>query len=197
MPRPDRRVRAGDASRDRCGRGGTRRSTIQPQPPRHRATPPAARSRAAPPSRWRSGRGHHRSPRRRGSRAAARHRRARTGAAGPQDCCGPAPGWTAGHRPPPCASAPRRAAYQRSSSSCSPAATPVASSRRPVNRTSAMLRSEGLIPRSLPASNGMLSWRETAGGSAGVGRLFILLPLDDGRIVQSRELRLKPPSISW
>jgi hypothetical protein len=29
----------------------------------------------------------------------------------------------------------------------------------------------------------MLSWRETAGSGAGVGRLFILLLLDDGRIV--------------
>jgi len=29
----------------------------------------------------------------------------------------------------------------------------------------------------------MLSWRGAAGGSAGVGRLLILLPLDDDRIV--------------
>ena len=44
--------------------------------------------------------------------------------------------------------------------------------------------SEGLIPRSLPESNGMLSWRGAADGSGGVGRLLILLLLDDGRIVQ-------------
>ena len=46
-----------------------------------------------------------------------------------------------------------------------------------------MLRSEGLIPRSLAESNGILSWRGAVGGSADVGGLFILLLLDDGWIV--------------
>src|SRR5439155_10939781 len=88
------------------------------------------------------------------------------------------------------ASAPRRAEDQRSSSSFSPAATLVASSRRPVNRTSAVRRSDGLSPRSRPESNGMLSWRGALGSSAGVGRLLILLPWT--MIGSSRELRLKP-----
>jgi hypothetical protein len=46
-----------------------------------------------------------------------------------------------------------------------------------------MRRSEALIPRSFPDSNGMLSWRGAA-GSGSIGSLPILLLLDDGRIVQ-------------
>jgi hypothetical protein len=40
----------------------------------------------------------------------------------------------------------------------------------------------------------MLSWRETAGSGAGIGRLFILLLLT--MVGSSRELRLKPLSMS-
>jgi hypothetical protein len=47
----------------------------------------------------------------------------------------------------------------------------------------AIRRSEGVIPPSLAESNGMLSWRGTADGTAGAGEFLILLLLDDGRIV--------------
>jgi hypothetical protein len=47
-----------------------------------------------------------------------------------------------------------------------------------------VLRSEWLIPRSLPESNEMLSCRGPTDGSVGVGGLLILLLLDDDWIVQ-------------
>ena len=46
-----------------------------------------------------------------------------------------------------------------------------------------MVRSEGLIPRSLAELSAMLSWRGTVDDWAGAGRFFILLPLDDSVIV--------------
>lgn len=46
-----------------------------------------------------------------------------------------------------------------------------------------MLRSEGLIPRSLTESSVMLSWRGTVDDWAGAGSFRILLPLDDSVIV--------------
>jgi hypothetical protein len=46
-----------------------------------------------------------------------------------------------------------------------------------------VLRSDGLIPRSLTESSVMLSWRETMDDWAGAGCLRILLPLDDSVIV--------------
>jgi hypothetical protein len=46
-----------------------------------------------------------------------------------------------------------------------------------------VLRSEGLIPRSLAESNGILSWRGAVDDSTGAGRFLILLLLDDVRIV--------------
>jgi hypothetical protein len=46
-----------------------------------------------------------------------------------------------------------------------------------------MRRSEALIPRIFLDSNGILSWRGAA-GIGSIGRLRILLLLDDGRIVQ-------------
>ena len=46
-----------------------------------------------------------------------------------------------------------------------------------------MLRSDGLIPRSLAESSAMLSWRGTVDDWAGAGRFRILLPLDDSVIV--------------
>ena len=59
-----------------------------------------------------------------------------------------------------------------------------ANSRRAI-RARTVLRSVGLIPRSLPESNGMLNWRGAANGSAGVDRRLISLLLDDGRFVQA------------
>src|SRR6516225_5560312 len=100
-----------------------------------------------------------------------------------RDCSGPAPGWTAEYRLPPCASAPQRAAAQCSSSSCSPAATPAASNNRLASRASTALRSEGLIFRSLTESSAMLSWCGTVDDWAGAGRFRILFPLDDSVIV--------------
>jgi hypothetical protein len=139
-------------------------------------------ARPRPPSRWQSGRDRHRSLRPRGTLGPERRRRARTGAAGPRGCSGPGSGWTAEHRRPLCASAPRPAGDQRSSSSRSSAATPAASRRSRVNRASAIRRSEALIPRSSLESNGMLSWRGVA-GSGGVGSLLILLLPGGARIV--------------
>ena len=46
-----------------------------------------------------------------------------------------------------------------------------------------MLRSDGLIPRSLAESSVMLSWRGTVDDWAGAGCFRILLPLDDSVIV--------------
>jgi hypothetical protein len=61
---------------------------------------------------------------------------------------------------------------------------PAASNKRLASRASPVLRSDGLIPRSLPESNGMLSWRWAVVGSADIGRFLIWLLLDDLRIVQ-------------
>jgi hypothetical protein len=58
-----------------------------------------------------------------------------------------------------------------------------ASNRRLASRARAARRSEGDIPRSLAESNGMLSWRGAADSTAGTGEFFMLLLLDDGRIV--------------
>jgi hypothetical protein len=51
------------------------------------------------------------------------------------------------------------------------------------NQVTAARRSEGDIPRSVAESNGMLSWRGAADRSVGTGEFFMLLLLDDGRIV--------------
>jgi hypothetical protein len=58
-----------------------------------------------------------------------------------------------------------------------------ASNRRPARRASAIRRSDGVIPRSLAESNGMLSWRGTADGTAAADEFLMLLLLDDDRIV--------------
>ena len=58
-----------------------------------------------------------------------------------------------------------------------------ASNSRLASRATAIRRSEEVIPRSLAESNWVLSWRGTADGTAGAGELFMLLLLDDGRIV--------------
>ena len=57
-----------------------------------------------------------------------------------------------------------------------------ASISRLASRASAIRRSEEVIPRSLAESNAMLSWRGAADSTAGA-EFFMLLLLDDGRIV--------------
>lgn len=83
----------------------------------------------------------------------------------------------------PYASAPQGAGGQRLSSSRSTAATPAGSNRSLASPPSAVLRSAGLILRSLAESNGMPGWRGARGGRAGAGRLLILPLPDDDRIV--------------
>jgi len=58
-----------------------------------------------------------------------------------------------------------------------------ASSSRLASRATAIRRSEQVIPRSLAESNAMLSWRGAADSTAGAGKFFMLLLMDDGRIV--------------
>jgi hypothetical protein len=57
-----------------------------------------------------------------------------------------------------------------------------ASNSRLASRATAIRRSEEVIPRSLAESNAMLSWRGAADSTAGA-EFFMLLLLDDGRIV--------------
>jgi len=57
-----------------------------------------------------------------------------------------------------------------------------ASIRTLANWVTAARRSEADIPRSVAESNGMLSWRGAV-DTVGAGEFFILLLLDDGRIV--------------
>src|SRR5205814_3414752 len=135
------------------------------------------------PSHWRTGRDRHRSPRCRGSPVAARHLQVRIAAAGSRDWSGPAPEWTAEYRPLPCASALPQAEAQRWSSSSSSAAMLAASNSRLASRATAIRRSEQVIPRSLAESNAMLSWRGATDSTAVAGEFFMLLLLDDGRIV--------------
>jgi hypothetical protein len=61
---------------------------------------------------------------------------------------------------------------------------PAASNSRLVSLASEIRRSAGVIPRRLAESNGMLSWRGAADGSADVGGVFTLLLLDDRRTVR-------------
>jgi hypothetical protein len=61
---------------------------------------------------------------------------------------------------------------------------PAASNRRLVSLASEIRRSTGVIPRSLAESNGMLSWRGAADGSADVDGVFTLLLLDNRRTVR-------------
>ena len=58
-----------------------------------------------------------------------------------------------------------------------------ASRSRLASRATAIRRSEEVIPRSLAESNAMLSWRGAADSTGGAGEFFMLLLLDDGRIV--------------
>jgi hypothetical protein len=58
-----------------------------------------------------------------------------------------------------------------------------ASNSRLASRATAIRRSDKVIPRSLAESNAMLSWRGATDSTAVAGEFFMLLLLDDGRIV--------------
>jgi hypothetical protein len=58
-----------------------------------------------------------------------------------------------------------------------------ASNSRLASRATAIRRSDKVIPRSLAESNAMLSWRGATDSIAVADEFFMLLLLDDGRIV--------------
>jgi hypothetical protein len=68
--------------------------------------------------------------------------------------------------------------------------------RRPklTRRAIAIWRSAGVIPRSPPEADGMLSWRGFVGGTSVAGGFLMLLFL--GIMGSSSELLLKPRSVS-
>src|ERR1700687_1379157 len=138
-------------------RAGRRRNTRPLLPRLRTATLTAARSPAWPSFRWRSGQGHHRSPRHAGTHGAALHRRVHIAVAGLRGWFGLAPEWTAEHRLPLCASAPPPEGDQRSSSSRSSVTTPAACIKRFARHAITFVRSDAFMPCNRIESNMMQS----------------------------------------